>query len=132
MTDYAQFRQRLDAVLRTVDVEQVRQFMITEEQWDEDVPTDPTFAMWMMIAGSPTLQPLHAQAREWLMQHGHEDVAETVLGKGNEKRQPGKKKNAPQRSHSSNGGKVGLRSSSSAEQRFRSGSQNASRHPKSK
>lgn len=33
MTDYANFRQRLDAVLRTLDVKQVRDFLIAEGQW---------------------------------------------------------------------------------------------------
>jgi adenylate cyclase len=33
MADYANFRQRLDNVLRTLDVKQVRGFLIAERQW---------------------------------------------------------------------------------------------------
>ena len=47
MTDYANFRQRLDAVLRTLDVKQVRDFLIAEGQWQPGQPADPEFAMWM-------------------------------------------------------------------------------------
>lgn len=73
MTEYASFRQRLDAVLRTRDVQQVSKFLIAEKQWDEGTPADPEFAMWMMIAGSPTLRELHMQALAWLSTHGHEE-----------------------------------------------------------
>ena len=99
MTDYASFRQRLDAVLRTKDVEQVSAFLIAEKQWSAGQSADPEFAMWMMIAGSPTLLDLHEQARAWLMTHGHEEDANAFLtrdkqpqspkqgrGKGNHKR----------------------------------------------
>jgi hypothetical protein len=76
------FREQLDAVLRTRDVQQVRNFLIAEEQWSEELPADPEFAMWMMIAGSQTLRVLHEQARRWLVSHGHEADAEAVLGRG--------------------------------------------------
>jgi hypothetical protein len=82
MSDYANFRQRLDAVLRARDVVAVRQFLIDEGQWQEGVPADPEFAMWIMIASSPGLRELHEQAREWLITHGHEVEAQAVLGKG--------------------------------------------------
>ena len=82
MTDYANFRQRLDAVLRTRDVKQVSAFLIAENQWDEGTPADPEFAMWMMIAGSKTMRDLHEQARQWLVSHGHEEEANAVLGRG--------------------------------------------------
>jgi hypothetical protein len=75
MTDYANFRQRLDAVLRTRDVQRVRAFLIAEQQWSEDTPADPEFAMWVMIAGSPALRNLHDEARAWLLAHGHEEEA---------------------------------------------------------
>jgi len=88
MTDYANFRQRLDAVLRTLDVKQVRDFLIAEKQWQAGQPADPEFAMWMMIAGSATLRDLHGRAREWLVSHGHEADANAVLQK--EKRGGGK------------------------------------------
>jgi alkanesulfonate monooxygenase SsuD/methylene tetrahydromethanopterin reductase-like flavin-dependent oxidoreductase (luciferase family) len=79
MTNYANFRQRLDAVLRTLDVKQVSDFLIAEKQWQPGQPADPEFAMWMMVAGSPTLQDLHQRAREWLVTHGHEEDAKTFL-----------------------------------------------------
>ena len=79
MPDYANFRQKLDAVLRTLDVQQVSAFLIAENQWDEGAPTDPEFAMWMMIAGSQTMRDLHEKARQWLVSHGHEDEANAVL-----------------------------------------------------
>jgi len=82
VTDYASFRQRLDAVLRKRDVQQVREFLIAEKQWSEELPADPEYAMWMMIAGSQTLQDLHEQARKWLVSHGHEADAEAVLKRG--------------------------------------------------
>ena len=79
MTEYANFRQRLDAVLRTRDVKQVSSFLIAENQWDEGTPANPEYAMWMMIAGSQTLRDLHQQARQWLVAHGHEEEANAVL-----------------------------------------------------
>jgi len=79
MTDYANFRQRLDAVLRTLDVKQVQDFLIAEKQWSAGTPADSEFAMWMMVAGSPTLRDLHERAYEWLMSHGHEEDARTFL-----------------------------------------------------
>lgn len=83
MTDYANFRQRLDAVLRTLDVKQVSDFLIAEKQWQVgQQPADLEYAMWMMIAGSKTLRDLHEQARKWLVSHGHGDDAEAVLRKG--------------------------------------------------
>ena len=82
MADYTSFRQRLDAVLRTLDVKQVQGFLIAERQWSPDTPVDPEFAMWMMIAGSPTLRDLHEQARKWLVSHGHQADADAVLGRG--------------------------------------------------
>ena len=81
MTNYANFRQRLDAVLHTLDVKQVSEFLIAEKQWQAGQPADPEFAMWMMIAGSQTLRDLHEQARKWLVSHGHEAEAEAVLGR---------------------------------------------------
>lgn len=81
MTTPLNFRQRLDTVLRTLDVRQVSDFLIAEGQWDVGTPVDPERAMWMMIAGSPTLRDLHARARTWLVAHGHEEDAQAVLGK---------------------------------------------------
>ncbi len=81
MADYASFRERLDAVLRTLDLKQIQNFLITEGQWSPGQPADPEFAMWMMIAGSPTLRDLHGQARQWLVSNGHEADADAVLGR---------------------------------------------------
>src|SRR3989442_10990073 len=82
MADYANFRQQLDAVLRTLDVKQVQDFLIAEGQWSPGSPADPEFAMWMMIAGSQTLRDLHEQARKWLVSHGHGADADAVLRRG--------------------------------------------------
>jgi hypothetical protein len=79
VTDNASFRHQLDTVLRTRDVQEVRSFLIAEKQWSEELPSDPEFAMWMMIAGSQTLRDLHEQARKWLVSHGHEAEAEALL-----------------------------------------------------
>ena len=88
MTEHASFRQRLDAALHTRDVQTVSAFLIAEDQWSPGTPADPEFAMWMMIAGSPTLKDLHAEARRWLMGHGHAEEAEMVLSRaqGNNKK----------------------------------------------
>ena len=97
MTDYASFRQELDTVLRTLDVKQVQDFLITRGQWSPGVPADPEFAMWLMIAGSATLQDLHGRAREWLVSHGHEAEAEAVLGRAKQREaQAGKKRQQAQ------------------------------------
>jgi hypothetical protein len=76
---YPEFRNQLDAVLRTKDPEAVRRFLIEQGQWDEGSTNDVAHAMWMMIAGSPALQHLHAEAQNWLMQHGYQAEAEMLL-----------------------------------------------------
>ena len=89
MTNEMSFRQRLEAVLRTRDVQQVSDFLIAERQWQAgQQPADPEFAMWMMIAGNPGLRDLHEQARDWLVSHGHEQEANMLLAraKGDTKR----------------------------------------------
>jgi hypothetical protein len=48
MADDANFWQRLDAVLRTLDVKQVQDFLIAEGQWSPGQPANPEFAMWMV------------------------------------------------------------------------------------
>ena len=105
MTEIGNFRQRLDAVLRTLDVKQVSDFLIGEKQWSPGKPADPEFAMWIMIAGSPTLQDLHSRARHWLVSHGHEEDAKIYL-KGDKLKgsKPGKH---AQESHTWKGGKQG-------------------------
>lgn len=92
MSNYANFRQRLDAALRTLDVQTVQQFLIAEGQWQEGAPTDSEFAMWMMIAGSSTLSDLHEQAHKWLVEHGHEAEAQAVLGRRGGQQGAGKQK----------------------------------------
>jgi hypothetical protein len=86
MSEHANFRQRLDAVLRTLDVKQVQNFLIAEGQWSPETPADPELAMWMMVAGSASLRNLHERAREWLVSHGHQREAEAILGKSNKQR----------------------------------------------
>ena len=78
--DARPFRQRLDDVLRTRDPEAVRAFLVAEGQWGEDEEGDIEASMWMMIAGSPGLAGLHAQAEQWLRTHGHEAEAEVIAG----------------------------------------------------
>ena len=98
MTEYTNFRQRLDAVLRTMDVRQVQQFLIDEKQWNANaLPLDPEFSMYMMIAGSSALRNLHEQARSWLVSHGHEAEAQAVLGRG--KKQEARTGKGDQHSH---------------------------------
>lgn len=87
-TDYASFRQRLDAVLRTRDVRQVRAFLIEEDQWSLDQPADPEYAMWLMIGGTPTLKELHGEARQWLVEHGHSEAADAIFSRAQKSGQP--------------------------------------------
>ena len=47
MAEYASFRQKLDAVLRTLDVKRIQSFLIAEGQWSPGTPAEPEFAMWM-------------------------------------------------------------------------------------
>ncbi len=75
---YPEFRNQLDRVLRSKDSQAVRQFLVEQGQWDESRAGDVEHAMWMMIAGSPALQSLHAEAQNWLMQHGYQAEAEML------------------------------------------------------
>ncbi len=81
MVEQGSFRQRLDAVLRTLDVKKVQEFLIAQKQWSEGQPQDPEFAMWMMIAGAPSLLDLHERAYQWLTTHGHEADAAAFLAR---------------------------------------------------
>lgn len=105
MADYANFRQRLDAVLRTLDVKQASEFLIAEDQWKEGPPPDPEYAMWMMIAGSPALRDLHEQARQWLVSHGHEAEANAVLGKSRAAGPGGKQRKGGRHGERNQGGR---------------------------
>ena len=105
MTQYANFRQRLDAVLRTLDVQQVQQFLIDEKQWSADaLPADPEFSMYMMIAGSSSLRDLHERARTWLIDHGHADEAQAVLGVSKKQETRGGGKSNQRSSYNARGG----------------------------
>jgi hypothetical protein len=105
MTAYTNFRQRLDAVLRTQDVKQVSEFLIAEKQWQPGQPANAEYAMWMMIAGSPTLRDLHEQAGQWLVAHGHEEEANAVLRReksaGDDKAKKGQQHKSNQQYHKS-------------------------------
>jgi len=76
------FRAALDALLRQRDPEALRAFLVARGQWAPGTTTDPEAAMWMMIAASPALADLHAQAEEWLRTHGHAEAAAAILGRG--------------------------------------------------
>lgn len=78
------FRQRLDAVLWRRNPAQLRAFLVDEGQWQPEAHTDEEAAMWMMIAASPVLADLHAEAGRWLMAHGHEHEAQAILGRRRE------------------------------------------------
>lgn len=71
--------------------------MLAEDQWSPGAPADPLFAMWMMIAGTPTLAELHEQARAWLVEHGHEAEASALLARQNKQGGQGKQGQRGQR-----------------------------------
>ncbi|MGO8951418.1 MAG: hypothetical protein ACLQUY_27945 [Ktedonobacterales bacterium] len=77
---YGQFRARLDAVLREKNPDHLRDFLVSEGQWPEDTTTDTVAALWMMIAASPALADQHAEAKRWLLSHGHEAEARAIFG----------------------------------------------------
>jgi hypothetical protein len=101
--DSRPFRQRLDDVLRTRDHEAVREFLVTAGQWDEDASGDTEAAMWMMIAGSPALTALHAEAEGWLRAHGHAVEADLIMG-GRKRPGPGQQGGASRHRDSRQGG----------------------------
>jgi hypothetical protein len=72
---YPEFRRRLDAVLRQRDPAALRAFLVAEGQWEENTPTNPERAMWMMIATSAALAPMHDEAIQWLEQQGYREEA---------------------------------------------------------
>jgi hypothetical protein len=93
--DYSAFRRRLDAVLRQRDPSALRAFLIAEGQWSAGTTTDPEAAMWMMIATSPALASEHADARQWLMTHGHEAEAQAIFGARRSSGKPPARGNQP-------------------------------------
>lgn len=92
---YPDFRRRLDSVLRQRDPAALRVFLIAEGQWGEETTTDPEAAMWMMIATSPALASDHADARQWLMTHGHEAEAQAIFGARRSPAKPPSRGNQP-------------------------------------
>lgn len=78
--NYQAFRQRLDAVLRRKDPAALREFLVAEGQWAADAQTDVDMAMWMMIATSKALTPLHDEARAWLLANGHATEVNAIFG----------------------------------------------------
>ncbi len=99
---YRSFRERLDAVLRTKDPERVRAFLIEQGQWSEADQGDSAFAMWMMIAGSPSLASLHTEAEQWLREHGHADEAQ-IIASGRKRPSGQQRKGPPRPSHPAQG-----------------------------
>jgi hypothetical protein len=75
---YPEFRKRLDAVLNQRDPAALRDFLVAEGQWDANTATDPERAMWMMIATSPSLASMHAEAIAWLNQRGYKEEAQAL------------------------------------------------------
>ncbi len=63
MPDYTSFRQRLDAVLRTLDVKKVSDFLIAEKQWQAGQLADPEFAMWMVAIQCCPVYTISVNAR---------------------------------------------------------------------
>ena len=100
---YPDFRRRLDGVLRQRDPAALRAFLIAAGQWGEETTTDPEAAMWMMIATSPALASDHADARQWLMTHGHETEAQAIFGARRSGGKPPARGNQPR--HRGGGGK---------------------------
>jgi hypothetical protein len=72
------FRNQLDSILRTKNPEAVRQFLVAQGQWPENVANIER-AMWLMIAGSPALREFHHEAQDWLISHGSQAEAEMLL-----------------------------------------------------
>jgi|GEM_PF-1319196 len=97
---YPEFRNQLDRLLRSKDSEGVRQFLVAQGQWPDDSSIDVERAMWMMIAGAPTLQELHAEAQTWLMQQGYQSEAEMLRQRDSA---------PPQSSSAKSGAKTGAR-----------------------
>lgn len=77
---YKAFRARLDEVLRQKTPQALRAFLVAEGQWRAEDTTDTEAAMWMMIATSPALRPMHDDAERWLLTHGHETEASAIFG----------------------------------------------------
>jgi hypothetical protein len=91
--DYSAFRTRLDAILREKNSGRLRDFLVAQGQWPENVTTNVEAALWMMIATSPALADLHDEAERWLRTHGHETEVKAIFGERKTTRaKPGKGK----------------------------------------
>lgn len=80
-TEYEAFRRDLDAVLAGRDPAALRAFMIERGEWPADTTTDPTRALWLMIATSPKLVAMHTEALTWLRAHGYSAEADALSGR---------------------------------------------------
>jgi N-glycosylase/DNA lyase len=81
-TDYETFRRELDRVLVARDPAALRAFMIERGEWPADTTTDPTRALWLMIATSSSLVALHGEALAWLRNQGYSAEADALSGRG--------------------------------------------------
>lgn len=107
--DGASFRQRLDAVLRRRNPGELHTFLVSEGQWQPEAQTDEEAAMWMMIAASPVLADLHAEAERWLLTHGHEHEARAILGRGKSQRTASRGRGGGKGASASGAGRRGQR-----------------------
>jgi hypothetical protein len=80
-TPYQEFRAKLDAVLRQRDPAALRAFLVAEGQWDADATTDPERALWLMVATSPALSEMKAEALRWLTDHGYTAEVNALRGR---------------------------------------------------
>ena len=81
-SEYEAFRRDLDVVLAQRDPSTLRAFMVTRGEWPEDTTVDPSRALWMMIATSPSMAALHGEALAWLRDHGYNAEADALAGRG--------------------------------------------------
>jgi hypothetical protein len=78
--DAKEFHLQLEQVLREKNPAALRQFLVAQGQWPEDTTMDAERAMWTMILGKPALSPLHEEAHDWLVAHGHPADAAMLRG----------------------------------------------------
>jgi hypothetical protein len=95
MTNYTDFRRALDVVLRQRDPQALRDFLIERGQWAPESEPDPAY-MWLMIAGSPALADLHAEAEAWLRAHGRVAQADEIAARRQGRAGQARPRNRPQ------------------------------------
>jgi hypothetical protein len=98
-TPYEEFRAKLDAVLRQRDPTALRDFLVAQGEWDEQAATDPERALWLMIATSPALGEMKAEALRWLTNHGFTAEVDALSGRGTQSSRP----HGRHRSHGAHG-----------------------------